>query len=143
MYKQSQLSLTEADITKIKKIRNLPIIIIVVANIPISILILVAGENILWSSLIVLAINIIMFIPIVFIYKKGDKDLKAGYKNHIVGQVEKKEMVSTGKSNTPYVTIGERKVIVNYADYNTIQVGDEIEVEFTAHSGHALRFNKK
>lgn len=143
MYKTSQLALTDEDIASITKRRNLPLWIIGIACLVFdSMFLFVVGDSIDKILFAICVFDLMMAIPIVILYKRGKKDLDAGYKSFIQGEVDKKELKSTGKTTTPYLFFGGEKIIVSYSEYKSVQAGDKVEITFTAHTKYAISFRK-
>jgi hypothetical protein len=143
MYKLSQLALTNEDIAKIKKRRNLPLWIIGITCLVFDSIFLIAFDSNLNAIFIGICIfDLTMTIAMYFIYKNTEKDLDAGFKHCINGNVNSKKMVSTGKSNTPYLYFENEKIIVSYKEYKSVEPGDEVEIIYTAHTKYALSFMK-
>ncbi len=143
MYKQSQLALTDEDIAAINKKRNLPLWAIGISCIVFDLMFLFVIDDsmtkIFWAICI---FDLMMLIPMLIIYKRVQKDLDAGFKYLIQGQFDKKEIRSTGKSSTSYLIFGNEKIIVLPKEYKSVNLGDEVEVIFTAFTKLALGFKK-
>ncbi len=143
MYKTSQLALTDEDIALIKKRSNLPLWIIGISCLVFDAMFLLFIDDKI--SLILMAIcifDLMMSIPILILYRRGKKDVDAGYKLFIHGEIDKKELKSTGKTTTPYLFFGGEKIIVSYREYKSVEAGDKVEITFTAHTKYAINFRK-
>ncbi len=143
MYSLTQLTLSPADISKMKKRRKIPLWILGISSIVFNSIFFFAVDDKMSTILIVMMISsALMLIPMIWIYKRGQKDIDAGYKRCIKGEVDQKKIVSTGKSHIPYIFLGDEKVTVTHKEYKSISVGNKVEVHFPAKSNYALSFKR-
>jgi hypothetical protein len=142
MYKLEQLSLTEEDIKTIKKRRKTLFWTIGIMSLVFDLFLIIMVRDELTLILIVIcAFDLLMLIPIMILYKRSQKDIDFGYKFSIKGQVFSKN-ATTGKSRITYITVGDEKFVVTENEYKQVEVGDEIEVHYTAFTRNSVYFKK-
>lgn len=138
----NKLTLTEDDIKIIKKKRNSPIYIVMGFFIALMIFFLFfLNESISLKLIIIASMCLLLGIPVLFIYRRFQKDIEAGYKNCTSGKIKIKN-ATNGKSRIAYITIGNEKFVVTEKEYQSVEVDDEIEVHYTAHSSTCIFLKK-
>jgi hypothetical protein len=104
-------------------------------------LIFMVKDELALILIVICAFDLLMLIPIMILYKRWQKDIDAGYKFAIKGQVFSKNATS-GKSRVTYVTVGREKFVVTENEYKQVEEGDEIEVHYTAFTRNSVYFKK-
>lgn len=143
MYKLSKLALTDQDIAKIKKRKNIPLWILGISVLIFdSIFLAVMHDDVMGILIAVGIFDLIMIIPMIIIVKRTQSDIDAGFKTCIRGQFDRKEILSTGKTTVPYLIFGVDKIVITFKEYKSVEQGDEVEIHFTFKSKSALSFKK-
>jgi len=143
MYKLSKLALNDQDVTKIIKRRNTPLWILgITVLIFDTIFILAINDSVLAILIAVGIFDFLLSIPVIIIFNRTKKDIDAGFKNCIIGTLDRKVVVSTGKTMIPYLFFENEKVAVSYKEFKRVEQGDEVEIHFTFKSKYVLSLSK-
>lgn len=142
MNNYERLALTQEDISAQIKKRNFVLIIIgAFAGISSLFIFVIVYDFLIIKSIMLLGSAAMHAFAAFVVYWLVKKDIDAGFKYCVRGKVQSK-IATPGKSRTTYIVVNNEKFVVIEKDYQSIEIGDEIEAHFSAHTRISLFFKK-